>query len=361
MLWAGFLLPLLITVTAVASQVYPGFGQGPSSTFGVVGSVAQIRPPGVGSFGPIATVGGTHNVYESPYGYSFGDVPNRQGYDGAMPGYNRDSLVNIAFGDVGVYGNQQAGRGLAGISLATNQHASRGLSGVPLAFNQRAGRGLAGVPFTGYQQHPIRQVTTSQLIGSKQPARLVPVSHASGKAQSGAGVEAVYSEKHDEGGGGKGVEVNEKKKQQQHEQEKTAVFQKGYDAKKYKLENAGYDFDRGFRYAYQYGHLFFNPVPAYFNGQKIPVGYPYGRGGATYGGAGYGFNEGRGKRKLEEYSQDARDDGTAVVGRATYVSPTVDDKETYASATDAGRASYAAPTTGGRATYVSATDGGRAT
>lgn len=137
------------------------------------------------------------------------------------------------------------------------------------------------------------------------------------------GVKVLHSESHDEGGEGKGVQVKEKKKYQQHEREKSAVYEKGYDSKKYKTENQGYDFDRGFRYAYQYGHLFFNPVPAKLKGQDYNFGHPFGTGGATYGGSGYAFNEGKGKRRLSEYDQDSHVDVGAGVERSSYASPSL--------------------------------------
>ncbi|XP_014664076.1 PREDICTED: ataxin-2 homolog [Priapulus caudatus] len=99
-------------------------------------------------------------------------------------------------------------------------------------------------------------------------------------------------------------------------------YRVGYKAKKYDLDDKEFKQDKGFRYGYSYGHRFFEPMPIRFAGIGEPFYiYPFGKGGAIYGGSGYSFDEGQKHRSRKEYSEDDKAEKAGAYLSSSYETP----------------------------------------
>lgn len=99
-------------------------------------------------------------------------------------------------------------------------------------------------------------------------------------------------------------------------------YRVGYKAKKYELDDTEFKHKKGFRYGYTYGHRFFEPMPIRFAGLNDPFYmYPFGKGGAIYGGSGYSFDEGKAHRSRKEFSEDDKAEKAGGYLSASYETP----------------------------------------
>lgn len=152
------------------------------------------------------------------------------------------------------------------------------------------------------------------------------VTHA-GPGHKPEPIKIIQSDNFEKGGKGSGEEYDTKSSAEQHERGKFKNYTIARNASAYRVEKSGYDFSRGFRYGYQYGHIFFNPVPAQLGGRNVGrYGYPFGKGGAVFGGSGYDYNQDQGEHALREEKHDSALQEGASGAKTAYTVPPSETK-----------------------------------